>query len=201
MGIHVLILGITGNIASGKSLVVELLSRKGAAVLSADLLARELVAPGSPVLDQLVDLFGVEILAGDGELDREALGGVVFADDKARQRLNRLMHPAIAALSERRLASLVAGEAPLVVYEAPLLFEVGAEKRVDRVLVVTVELELQLQRLLKRDGLDEIAARRRIDAQMPQQEKVMRADYLIDNSGSLSDLEAEVDMLWLELVG
>ena len=201
MGIHVLILGITGNIASGKSLVVELLSRKGAAVLSADLLARELVAPGSPVLDQLVDLFGVEILAGDGELDREALGGLVFADDKARQRLNRLMHPAIAALSEGRLASLVAGEAPLVVYEAPLLFEVGAEKRVDRVLVVTVELELQLQRLLKRDGLDEIAARRRIDAQMPQQEKVMRADYLIDNSGSLSDLEAEVDMLWLELVG
>ncbi len=196
-----MILGITGNIASGKSLVADLLSKKGAAVLSADQLARELVAPGMPVLDQLVALFGECILTGDGGLDRDALGALVFADDRARQRLNRLIHPAIAELSERRLASLVAGEALLVAYEAPLLFEVGAERRVDRVLVVTVELELQLQRILKRDSLDEVAARRRIDAQMSQQEKTARADYLIDNSGSLSDLVAKVDRLWLELVG
>jgi dephospho-CoA kinase len=194
-----LILGITGNIASGKSRVAELLRNRGAAVLSADQLARELVEPGSHLLDELVVMFGAQILSEDGGLDRESLGQLVFADEDARHRLNRLLHPAIAQLSEQRLTALVESGAALVVYEAPLLFEAGAEKRVDKVLVVTVEPDIQLRRLIERDLLDEPAAQMRIAAQMPQREKVLRADYLIDNSGSFADLDRAVDKLWIEL--
>ena len=199
MGNRNLILGITGSIASGKSLVAELLHKRGAAVLSADQLAREVVEPGSPVLDSLVLQFGEEILTRAGELDRENLGRLVFADEDARQRLNALLHPAIAELSERRLFELVKSGAALIVYEAPLLYEAGAEKRVDKVVVVTVDPEVQLQRIVARDQLDESAARLRVAAQMPQEEKVARADYVIDNSGSITDLEKEVVRLWHEL--
>ncbi len=196
-----MILGITGSIASGKSLVAELLRKRGAAVLSADQLARELVEPGSPLLDELVLLFGVRILAADGALDRKSLGHLVFTDEAARQRLNGLLHPAIAQLSAQRLASLAKSGTALVVYEAPLLFEAGAEKRVDKVLVVTVDPEVQLQRLVQRDNLSLSAAHQRISTQMAQSKKATRADYLIDNSGSLADLEQKLDRLWLELVG
>ena len=199
MGNRNLILGITGSIASGKSLVAELLHKRGASVLSADQLAREVVEPGSPVLDSLVLQFGEEILTRAGELDRENLGRLVFADEDARQRLNALLHPAIAELSERRLFELVKSGAALIVYEAPLLYEAGAEKRVDKVVVVTVDPEVQLQRIVARDQLDESAARLRVAAQMPQEEKVARADYVIDNSGSITDLEKEVVRLWHEL--
>lgn len=168
-------------------------------MLSADQLARELVEPGSGLLAELVVLFGEEILTKDGGLDRECLGQLIFADETARQRLNALLHPAIAKLSERRLAGLVTSGAALIVYEAPLLFEAGAEKRVDKVLVVRVDPELQLQRIVARDQLDEPAARLRVAAQMSQQAKVARADYLIDNSGSITDLEKEVARLWHEL--
>lgn len=194
-----MILGVTGNIASGKSLVAELLRKKGAAVLSADLLARELVEPGSRLLDRLVALFGESILAAGGGLDRGKLGELVFADDESRQKLNSMLHPEIARLSEQRLAALVKSGVALVVYEAPLLFEAGAEKRVDKVLVVTAEPDIQLQRLVARDQLDEAAAKLRISSQMPQQEKVRRADYVLDNSGGYADLEWAVDRLWLEL--
>jgi len=200
MGKLILILGITGSIASGKSLVTELLRKKGAAVLSADQLARELVEPGSRLLAELVIRFGSAILTADGKLDREGLGRLVFADEGERQSLNALLHPAIAQLSEQRLTELVKSGVPLVAYEAPLLFEAGGEQRVDKVLVVTVDAAVQLQRLIARDQLDEATARMRIAAQMSQQEKIARADYLIDNSGSLDDLEKEVDRLWVELV-
>ncbi len=167
-------------------------------MLSADQLARELVEPGSPLLDRLVIIFGVEILTENGELDRDNLGRLVFDDEEARQKLNALLHPAIAALSEQRLAELVKSGATLIAYEAPLLFEARAEQRVDKVLVVTVDPDVQLQRIVERDRLDEPAARLRVAAQMSQQEKAARADYLIDNSGSFTDLEREVDRLWFE---
>ena len=199
MGKRVLILGVTGNIACGKSSVVALLERKGAAVLSADQLAREVVAPGTALLQQLVQTFGTRILASDGRLDREILARLVFAEAGARQRLNALMHPAIGQLAEKRLAELSATGVPLIVYEAPLLFEAGAEKRVDRVLVVTIDSSEQLRRLVLRDGLEADEARRRMAAQMAQEEKVARADYLIDNSGSPVELEAKVDQLWKRL--
>jgi dephospho-CoA kinase len=195
-----LILGVTGNIASGKSLVAELLRQKGAAVLSADQLARDVVAPGTAVLESLVKTFGRQMLTSAGSLDRERLGRLIFADGEAREKLNRLLHPAIAELAVQRLALLVQSGAPLVVYEAPLLFEAGAEKRVDKVLVVWLEPQLQLNRLMARDHLAEAEARQRLAAQMPQTEKISRADFLIDNSGSPADLVHKVDQLWSELV-
>lgn len=179
-----LILGLTGGIASGKSLVAEILRSLGALVLSADELAREAVRPGSETLRRLVGQFGREILQADGSLDRKALAERVFADARAREALNRITHPAIAALAEERLRELSRQGGRLVVYEAPLLFEAGAEKRVDAVLVVRIDEPLQLERLMRRDGLSEAQARARIAAQMSQQEKVARADYVIDNSGS-----------------
>lgn len=178
-----MILGVTGGIASGKSSVVEVFAELGARVVSADQLARDVVAPGSLALQQLATRFGSVIIQADGQLDRKRLGDIVFADEAARQDLNAIMHPAIATLSRRRLQEAVAGGAPLVVYEAPLLFEVHAEDRVDAVLVVTIDETRQLERLMRRDGLTDEQARARVAAQMPQAEKVARADYLLDNSG------------------
>ena len=201
MLVNNLILGITGNIASGKSLIAAAFVSRGAALVDADQLARQIVAPGSPVLRQLVAQFGDEILLAAGGLDRARLGQIIFADPAAREELNRITHPAIAALAVARLQRLkVKPGIPLVVYEAPLLFEAGAEGRVDRVLVVKIDPQVQLRRLMARDGLDEIAARQRITAQMPQQEKVARADYVIDNSGTPEAALRQVDSLWPQLV-
>ncbi len=200
MGKTTLILGVTGNIASGKSQVAELLRQRGASVLSADQLAREVVAPGTRLLKALASEFGEKIIREDASLDRELLGRLVFADEARRQRLNALLHPAIARLAEEHLATLVASGPPLVVYEAPLLFEAGAESRVDKVLVVTISSVLQVERLMARDHCSLLEAQRRIAAQMPQQQKVARADYLIDNSGSFTELEQAVADLWQRLV-
>ena len=192
-----LILGITGNIASGKSTIAGAFAKLGSAMVDADLLAREVVAPGSPVLQQLVVRFGAEVLLDNGELDRERLGQLIFADPAARQELNRIMHPAIAELAIARLQKLKRTPGiPLVVYEAPLLFEANAENRVDKILVVKIDPQVQLQRLMQRDGLDETSAMQRLEAQMPQDEKLARADYVIDNSGSLTAALQQVDECW-----
>lgn len=190
-----MILGVTGNIASGKSSVCRQLARRGALVVDADQLAREVVEPGGPVLEQLVAAFGEDILKADGSLDRHCLGDLVFSDPSARDRLNAIIHPAIAALSVTRLQELRAA-APLIVYEAPLLFEVGAETRVDKVLVVTIDPEVQLARLMERDRLDQQSAQQRIDAQMAQEQKIAHADYVIDNSASQEETMAQVERLW-----
>ncbi len=196
-----MILGVTGGIASGKSTVTRTFQALGAAVVSADELAREAVKPGTAALVQLVERFGAQVLHPDGTLNRQALGRLIFADDRAREDLNRITHPAIAALAEQRLAELRHGGHPLVVYEAPLLFEAGAEQRVDAVLTVTVDERVQLERLIARDGISEAEARSRIAAQMPQAEKAARADYVIDNSGPLATTEAEVRRLHARLTG
>jgi len=159
------------------------------------------VAPGSPVLNQLSGVFGPEILCNSGELDRERLAQIIFADVKARDQLNRIIHPAIAVLAVERLRQEKENPAVrLVVYEAPLLFEAGAEGRVDKVLLVSIEPQIQLLRLMARDHLPEAAARQRIGAQMPQQEKLARADFVIDNSGSIDAALRQVDDLWDLLV-
>ena len=193
-----LVLGITGGIAAGKSTVSRLLAQRGAVVVSADQLARELVAPGRAALQRLVDCFGSAILQPDGQLDRAGLGAQVFADTDRRRQLEAILHPAIASLSRRRLRQ-ARRQAPLVVYEAPLLYEVGAEKRVDRVLTVTVDPAVQLQRLQRRDGSTVEEARRKVAAQMPQAEKARRADYVIDNSTDLAALQRQVAALWQRL--
>lgn len=195
-----LILGLTGGIAAGKSLVADVFRSLGALVVSADELAREVVRPGSETLQQLVAYFGREILRADGSLDRKALAGRVFVDERSREALNRITHPAIARLAERRLRKLAYQGAPLVVYEAPLLFETGAEKRVDAVLVVCIDERLQCARLMQRDGLSEAEARARIAAQMSQAQKVARADYVLDNSGFAEDTAEQVRRLFQKLV-
>ncbi|PLX89050.1 MAG: dephospho-CoA kinase [Desulfuromonas sp.] len=196
----VLILGITGGIASGKSLAASYFQRLGAELVSADALAREVVAPGSAVLEQLFARFGEGIRSDDGGLDREALAQIVFADEQARRVLNGLLHPAIGALAVERLRDSAQQCVPLVVYEAPLLFEAGAESRVDRVLVISVDEQVQLQRLMTRDGLSLAQAEARIAAQMPQNEKIERADYVIDNSATREALQRQVEALWRRLV-
>ncbi len=190
-----MVLGVTGGIATGKSSVARMFQTLGAVVVSADELAREVVVPGAPALRHLVECFGPSVLLGDGTLNRKALAEIIFANPKARADLNRIMHPAIARLAEQRLGELSQGQR-LVVYEAPLLFEAGAEGRVDAVLVITASERQQVRRLMDRDEIGEPAARARIAAQMPLAEKVRRADYVIDNSGTLAQVEAEVKALF-----
>ncbi len=196
-----MVLGVTGGIATGKSFVTSLFGELGAAVVNADELARLAVAPGSPALEALVGRFGSGILSEDGSLDRGRLAAIIFSDEAARADLDRITHPAIARLAEERLAALRAAGPVLVVYEAPLLFEAGAESRVDGILVVTATPEVQLQRLMARDALDVDAARSRISAQMPLAEKVARADYVVDNSGSPEQTRTEVKLMFSELTG
>lgn len=197
-----MILGVTGGIATGKSTVAKLLAEKGALVVSADELSRQLVLPGSPVLFELVQRFGAEILNEEGTLSRQKLADLVFSDSVARKDLERVMHPAIALLSQQCLARAVESQSStggLVVYEAPLLYEAGAESRVDKVLAVIVDPVVQLKRLQQRDQCDVTAAQSRVDSQMPQREKASRADYVIDNSKSVLDLQRQVNDVYREL--
>ncbi|WP_432823293.1 dephospho-CoA kinase [Trichloromonas sp.] len=193
-----MVLGVTGGIATGKSSVARMFGALGAVVVSADELAREVVLPGAPALSRLVERFGPPVLLKDGTLNRKALAEIIFADPQARTDLNAIMHPAIALLAEQRLREL-AREPRLIIYEAPLLFEAGAEGRVDAVLVVTAAERQQVRRLMERDEIGEPAARARIAAQMPLAEKVRRADYVVDNSGTLPQAEAQVRELFFRL--
>lgn len=194
-----MILGLTGSIASGKSSVADCFVDCGAVLVSADLLAREVVNPGSPTLAKLVDVFGADILTPGGSLNREAMAQKVFADPAARRRLESITHPAIAHLAECRLAELKQSRHDLIVYEAPLLFEAGAEGRVDQVLVIVVDPDIQLARLMQRDNLSVLEARRRIASQWPQADKVQKADFVIDNSVPLQQTRAMVAALYAYL--
>lgn len=183
-----LVLGVTGNIASGKSTIAAWFSEQGFPVLSADIIARDVVSPGSPTLNAVVERFGREILTQEGALDRPRLGTMVFSDELARNDLNAIIHPAIAERSRTEIARVKASGARLIIYEAPLLFEAGATDRVDRILVVCSPEDEQIRRIKTRDGLSTEDALRRMHSQMPQSEKAARADYLIMNDGTQADL-------------
>ena len=191
-----MILGLTGSIASGKSSVADCFVECGAILVSADLLAREVVNSGSPTLAKLVDSFGPDILTPGGSLNREVLAKKVFADPVARRQLESITHPAIAHLAESRLVELKSSPHDLIVYEVPLLFEAGAESRVDQVLVVVIDPAIQIARLLRRNNLSDAEARQRIAAQWTQADKVQKADFVIDNSGSLQQTRAMVAALY-----
>jgi len=191
-----MILGVTGGIATGKSSVASMLGDCGAVVVGADDLSRQAVAPGSDALTALVDHFGRQILDASGGLDRAALAALVFSDPVARADVNRITHPVIAHLADEKLHSLRAAGHSLIVYEAPLLFEASAESRVDQVLVVTLDPEIQIDRLVNRDGISREEALARIEAQMPLAEKISRADYVIDNAGSVVETKAQAEKLY-----
>lgn len=188
--------GLTGGIACGKSTVSRLFAARGARIVDADVVAREVVAPGTEGLAALVTAFGATILHADGSLDRERLAARVFDDPAARATLNAITHPRIAALSLQRLDEARRSGAPRVLYDAALLFEVGRAEHFRPVVVVTSPPEVQIARLRARDGLSEAAAAARIASQMPVAEKAARADHVIDNGGSLAHTEAQVDALW-----
>lgn len=194
-----MVLGVTGGIATGKSSVASMFATLGATVVSADELSRQAVAPGTAALAALAARFGPDIISAEGSLDRPALSAIVFTDAEARADLNRITHPAIGRLAEEKLQTLKAAGHHLIIYEVPLLFEASAESRVDQILVVITDPETQLERLIDRDGIDQLAASARVSAQMPLVEKVRRADYLIDNSGSTTETAIQVEKLFLEL--
>ena len=194
--------GLTGGIACGKSTVAELLVRRGAHFLSADALAHEAYAPGTGVYAELVRRFGAEILDADGSVNRKRLANAVFPDRIAE--LNAVVHPAVIEAQNRWMNEIERGDPDgIAVVEAALLLEAGAEKDFDEVIVVTCGFEQKVERYAARTGLLLDAARaeveRRSAAQMKDQEKARRADYVIENSGSLEALERQVDEVWRKL--
>ena len=190
------LIGLTGGIATGKSTVGRMLAERGAAVIDADELAREAVRPGEPALARVVDRFGREVLRPDGTLDRARLGEIVFADAAARRDLEAITHPRVGELTEERVAAALSGTSPLVVVDIPLLFEHAREAMFDGVLLVYAPAEAQLRRLRERNHLDEVAARQRLAAQLPIDEKRGRATWIIDNSGDEQATQGAVDAWW-----
>lgn len=188
--------GLTGGIGSGKSTVAEMFARRGAVVIDADSIARELVEPGEPALHALVDEFGEGIIAADGSLKRSELARIAFDDPSATERLNSLMHPLIRAETQRRLST--AQDAEVILYDMPLLFETHQEDLVDVVVVVDVPEALQVKRAVKR-GLAEADVRRRMEVQTSRSRRITEADFVIDNSGSRRNTERQVRGIWDEL--
>jgi len=180
-------------VASGKSTVAARFRERGLEVLDADQIARDVVAAGSPGLAEVVEVFGESVRSADGQLDRPALAGLVFADERKRHQLNAILHPRIGAETARRAQLLDEQGVRLACYDAPLLVENQLTEAFRPLVVVSLPAELQCARLQQRDGLDEAAAAQRIAAQLPLADKVAVADYVIDNSGSLEALLARAD--------
>jgi dephospho-CoA kinase len=189
--------GLTGGIGSGKSTVASLLKERGATVIDADAIARQVVEPGSETLAELVAEFGHRILREDGSLNRGELAAVAFADRIATERLNEIMHPAIKAETARLLEA--AGDAAIVIHDMPLLLETGQQDLVDIVVVVDVPEDVQRERAVGQRGLSLDDVERRMAAQVMRSERLARADVVIDNSGTRENTARQVDSLWERL--
>ena len=197
-GSRPLLIGLTGNIATGKSTVAGMLAELGAEVIDADRVAHEVMRAGSPVHTQIVAAFGPEVLGADGEIDRRRLGEIVFADPTALARLEALVHPAVIAEVGRRIA---ASSAPVVVVEAIKLIESGMAEGCDSVWVTTCRPNQQIRRLTGGRKMSRAEARRRVQAQPPQEDKIARADVVIDTDGTLAQTRAQVQAAWERWVG
>lgn len=189
-------IGLTGGIASGKSTVSNMLRELGAAIIDADVIAREVVAPGAPALDVIRDAFGDEVITADGALDREALGAIVFDDADARARLNAITHPRIGQRMWERARELFEAGHPWVIYDAALIVENNLHEMLDSLIVVSLSPDIQLERLMARDDLTDAQARQRVAAQLPLADKVAAADFVIDNDGALAQTRAQVEALY-----
>nr|HID13221.1 dephospho-CoA kinase [Anaerolineae bacterium] len=192
-----LLIGLTGNIGTGKSTVAGMLAELGAEVIDADKVAHEVMRAGTPVHAQIVETFGPEVLAPDGEIDRARLGAIVFADPAALARLEAIVHPATLEAIRRRIA---ATSASVVVVEAIKLIEAGMADACDNVWVTTCRPKQQIYRIMGGRGLSRAEAEQRVRAQPPQEEKIARADVVIDTSGKLSRTRAQVQAAWRRLV-
>lgn len=193
--------GLTGGIATGKSTVARMFAARGAAVLDADELVRELQYPGMPVYDAIVEAFGAAILKEDGTIDRKSLGEMVFRDTKLRRRLEAIVHPALISAVEQRVVELRTQGVPICVVELPLLIEAESEDRFDWVVVVVASEDLQVARLMADRGLTREEALARIRSQMPLQEKVKQAHFVIENSGDRWQTERRVQEIYDVLLG
>jgi dephospho-CoA kinase len=193
----VLKVGLTGGIGAGKSEVSARLRERGAVIIDADLIAREVVEPGTPGLAAVVAEFGEDVLRPDGSMDREKVGSIVFADPERRAALNAIVHPLVGERM-RELMDAAPGDA-IVVYDVPLLAENDLAGMYDVVVVVDAPVETQVRRLTGRRGMSEDDARARIAAQASREDRRAVATHVIDNSGSLDDLKAQVDALWEDL--
>jgi dephospho-CoA kinase len=194
----VLLVGLTGGIGSGKSTASSLLAARGAVIIDADAIVKELQQPGMPVFDAMVERFGPGIVAADGSLDRAAVASIVFTDETARKVLEAIVHPAVGAVMIERLGAQ-AGTDNIVVYDVPLLVESG-KKGYGAVIVVDVDPDVAVQRLIEHRGFSEEDARARVANQVSRAERLAVADRVLDNSGTVEALAAQVDELWDWLV-
>lgn len=193
-------IGLTGNIAAGKSTVARLFQEWGAVVIDADAIVHELQRPKTPVFRAIIDRFGIEMVAEDGTLDRAALRAKVFNDKQALADLNAIVHPAVAAERERRLAEAEAAGARIVIHDIPLLYEVGDPSKFDGVVLVDAPIAARRERLERTRGLDRATAESMIKAQLPSAEKRRLATWLIDNDGSHEKLEQRTREVWNDIV-
>jgi dephospho-CoA kinase len=196
------VIGLTGGIAAGKTVVADRLAELGAVRIDADRLAREVVEPGTPALAEIARRFGPGVIQADGSLDRAALGAVVFQDPDARRDLEAITHPAVRALSARRMAE--AGEADpdvVVVYDIPLLVESGRVDEFDRIVVVHAPREERIRRLVELRGMPREEAERRIASQASDEDRLAVADDVVDSGVSLESTLAQTDRLWANLSG
>jgi dephospho-CoA kinase len=186
------LVGLTGGIASGKSTVAEILARQGAAIINADVLAREVVEPDRQAWTEIVNAFGTAVLQPDRALDRQKLRAIIFDDPDARKKLESIIHPQVRALAEQRIREHAAAGYAVIVYEVPLLFEGNLQEWLRPVILVACDVDTQRKRLQSRDNLSAVQAQKHIEAQMSLEEKRRLADYVIENNGSLEDLERQV---------
>ncbi|MEY2966294.1 MAG: dephospho-CoA kinase [Actinomycetota bacterium] len=189
-----ILLGLTGGIGSGKSTVSQLLASRGAVIIDADAITRELQAPGAPLLAEIAERFGADVLGADGSLDRAALASIVFADSDALADLNKIVHPAVAREMDRRLAEQRETD-NVVVLDIPLLAE-NPRRGLSGVVVVDVPVDTAVERLVGQRGMDESDARARIAKQASREDRLKIADMVVDNSGDLSALERRIDEVW-----
>ncbi len=202
------VVGLTGGIGSGKSTVAGMLEKLGASLIDIDAIVHELQQPGAPLLEEIAAAFGPEVIDAHGALERETLGAIVFHDPETRQTLNRIVHPKVGAEVAARLAHARQAGIPLVVLDIPLLFEGrragsrgASAMHFDVTIVVWVPRKAQIERQLLRESYDRDEAERRVDAQMPLDEKRALADFVIDNSGSLANTEQQIRAIFARLTG
>jgi len=187
------IIGLTGSMGTGKTTVSDIFKRRGIKVVDADEISREITRRGSPMLGVLAERFGYEIIKSDGSLDRKKLASIVFASDERLCELNDIMHPRIINDIKERIAEFDEAGEKLLVLDAPLLLEIGLDKLVDLVLLVTCDSNVQIERIMKRDDTTRTEAESRLAHQMSQEDKKRLADFILDNSGTVDELEAKVD--------